>query len=111
MKLVKAHIIFLLVVIGFLTSTIETANSLKPISFLVESEIEETFDEEVDSHVIWKDISFEKSNDGGSAIIDIVQSFFSNINFTFKNSYFFKNEYLSSKIAYFILYCCLKVNC
>lgn len=112
MKFIKTHIIFLLTVIGFLTTTVQVTHSLNPTSFLIETEIEESFDYEIESSAVWKDKSIEKYDDGGSiAIINFVESFFSIVNFDFTNLHLTESKPLSNKVAYFILYCCLKINC
>lgn len=110
MKSIKAHITFLLTLVVFLITTVETANSFETSSFLVETEIEEALDEEVQSCVIFKDLSIEKSSDGGNTILTFVKSIFGNLQFDFTASHNPKSNSLTSKVAYFILYCCIKVN-
>lgn len=102
----------MLTVIGFFATTLEASNTLKKTSFLLETEVEEVFEEKIDElYLIAQDSVSQKSNSGGNAIISVEKSYFNPLYFGYTIPSFCNKKPPTKKIAYFILYCCLKINC
>lgn len=112
MKINKRHIIFLIVLIGLLPFSIE-ANSLFTSfnSLFTEIDVEDTYDERDESFSSSKDSSSFESNSGGNALATPIQSLLQTFNFNSSAHTYTEEALLSKKVAYFILYCCLKLDC
>lgn len=79
--------------------------------YIVKSELEETFDEDFTLYKVFEDISIEYSEQEGDTGFSCSSSYIKAKCFQFRSIPNIKEVFRLSNIAFFILYCCLKVNC
>ena len=109
MKSIKEHIIFSLLVIGIISLTFSVNDSSMFNRFLVETELEESISE-IDELSSAEEIT--NSDDGGNngfAIVAETKPILSNFGLT--SSIFTTSNEVTKKHPFFILYCCLKIDC
>lgn len=113
MKFFRTYIVPIIVIFSFFSSTEKSKNlSLNPEVLFVETiELEESYEEINETLSLYKNTLNKRLTGGGSALI--VNNIWTPNNYSVYNTPTNKTDldFSLNKVAYFILYCCLKVNC
>lgn len=81
------------------------------VGYTFKSEIEKSFDKDFTFYKVFEDVSIEYSEQEGDTGFSCSSSYIKAKCFQFRSIPNIKEVFRLSNIAFFILYCCLKVNC
>ncbi|WP_418654556.1 hypothetical protein [Tenacibaculum soleae] len=109
MKSIKEHIIFSLLVIGIISLTFSVNDSSIFNQFLVETELEESISEIDDLSSVIEITNSDNGGNNGYAIVAETKPLPSYFSLT--SSIFATSNEVTKKHPFFILYCCLKIDC
>lgn len=113
MRRIQSHMIFIMTVIGLLTYAGHVnLNSVDSHIFIAESEFEENFNEEYSPYQLLEDYSIDYFDDDGISKVFSYATPISHITrLEFRPKLLIKYTLSTVKVAFFILYCCLKIHC
>ncbi len=110
MKFFKQNIILSFLVLGILSITINVSSPSFSNQFILEDEFEESLSEVESDNLAEKNI-VSKSNGGGNTSLTVESSDQLSIKFDCSSLLFSNEKRSSQKLPFFILYCCLKLDC
>lgn len=114
MRYVVGYIAVVLAFISLLTyeqSPCIADLTTESVRYTVKSELEKNFDKDFTFYKVFEDISIEFSDQEGDSGFSCSSSFIKAKCYQLRSTPTVKEVFTLSNIAFFILYCCLKVNC